>query len=361
MGGHHDQASGSLATTAEDVVPPAARGDSAAEPPGADALSDVLEVVRLSGALFFLVDASPPWVADAPESAALAPVILPRVQHVVSYHVVTQGVCCCQVRGEAPVRLEAGDAIVLPHGDAYVLSSAPSISSSLTPDQTLTWFRQMAAGQLPSVVEEGSGPERLQIVCGFLGCDALPFNPVLATLPRMLHVRRPRAAGEDRLDTLIEFAVSESREQRAGSRSVLLRIGELMFVEVVRRYLATLTAADGGWLAGLRDPLVGRALAHLHTQPEQPWTLDKLAREVAASRTVLAERFTHFVGEPPMHYLARWRMQRAAGLLADSAAKVSTVAREVGYDSEAAFSRAFKRLTGVAPAAWRHRLGQNTW
>lgn len=312
--------------------------------------------MRLSGALFFLVDASPPWVADAPESSALAPVILPRAQHVVSYHVVTQGVCWCQMADEAPVRLEAGDAIVLPQGDAYVLSSAPSISSGLTRDQTLTWFRQMASGQLPSVVEEGGGGlERLHIVCGFLGCDALPFNPVLATLPRMLHVRRPHVAVADRLDILIEFAVGESRDKRPGSRSVLLRIGELMFVEVVRRYLTTLTAEEGGWLAGLRDPLVGRALARLHTQPNHSWTLEKLAREVATSRSVLAERFTHFVGESPMHYLTRWRMQRAAGLLADGAAKVSAVAREVGYDSEAAFSRAFKKLTGVAPAAWRNR------
>ena len=214
----------------------------------------------------------------------------------------------------------------------------------------------MASGQLPFVVQEGgAGPERLHVICGFLGCDALPFNPVLATLPRLLPVRRPLAAGGDRLAALVEFAVDESREKRAGSRSVLLRLGELMFVEVVRRHLVTLPEAQRGWLAGLRDPLVGRALARLHTQPGQSWTLDELAREVATSRSVLAERFAHFVGEPPMHYLARWRMHLAATLLADNAAKVSAVAREVGYDSEAAFSRAFKKLTGVAPAAWRHR------
>jgi AraC-like DNA-binding protein len=223
-------------------------------------------------------------------------------------------------------------------------------------DDTLAWFRDMASGQLPIVVREGgAGTERIHVICGFLGCDALPFNPLLATLPQLLHVRRPPSAGRDRLDALIEFALSELRDKRAGSRSVLLRIGELMFVEVVRRYLMTVTEAEAGWLAGLRDPLVGRALERLHAEPNRSWTLDQLARAVGASRSILVERFTHFVGQPPMHYLTQWRMQLAAGKLIDSAAKVSAVAREVGYDSDAAFSRAFKKLTGVAPADWRNR------
>jgi AraC-like DNA-binding protein len=313
--------------------------------------------VRLSGALFFIVEASPPWIAEAPDSSALAPVILPRVQHVVSYHVVTQGTCLCHMVGAAPVRLDAGDVVVIPHGEAYALSSDPCCSASgCSPEQILMWFQMMASGELPFVVREGgAGPGRLGVICGFLGCDALPFNPVLATLPRLLPVRRALTAGGDRLAALVGFAVGESRDKSAGSRSVLLRLGELMGVEVVRRYLVTLPESQRGWLAGLRDPLVGRALARLHQQPGRPWTLDELAREVATSRSVLAERFAHLVGEPPMHYLARWRMQLAATLLAGHGAKVSAVAREVGYDSEAAFSRAFKKLTGVAPAAWRHR------
>ena len=319
-------------------------------------LSDVLEAVRLTGALFFLVDASTPWLAEAPASSALAPVLLPRTQHVVSYHVITAGACWCQMAGDAPVRLEAGDVIVVPHGDAYALSSPPSAGGVFPLDALLAWFQQMASGQLPSIVEEGGGgPERVRVICGFLGCDVLPFNPVLATLPRLLHVPRARAAGRDRLGALIEFAEGECRDKRAGSRSVLLRVGELLFVEVVRRYLTTLTADESGWLAGLRDPLVGRALAHLHKEPGRAWTLEELAKEVATSRSVLAERFSHLVGEPPMHYLARWRLQLAAGRLADGTAKVSAVARDVGYDSEAAFSRAFKKLTGMAPAAWRNR------
>jgi AraC-like DNA-binding protein len=192
-------------------------------------------------------------------------------------------------------------------------------------------------------------------VCGFLGCDLEPFNPLLATLPRLLHVRRgPRSTG-DPLDQLIDFTVAESRERRAGGECVRLRLSELMFVEVVRRHLATLPAEETGWLAGLRDPMVGRALALLHSRPAQPWTLESLARDVGLSRSVLAERFAHLVGHPPMGYLTRWRMQVAARLLADGLAKVSAVAREIGYDSEAAFSRAFKRAAGMPPGVWRRR------
>ena len=345
MGGSHDRASG---------TPAASTG----LPPGHDALSDVLEAVRLSGALFFVVRGSPPWIAEAPETAALAPAILPRVQHVVSYHVIVEGTCWCQVGSAAPVRLDAGAVIVVPHGEAYALSSAPGLTSGLPANQILDWFREMAAGRLPVAVEEGSGSApALTVVCGFLGCDAFPFNPVLAALPTLLHLRRPPDRERDNLDTLVTLLVAESGDRRAGSRSVLLRIGELMFVEVVRRHLATVTAADGGWLAGLRDPLVGRVLEQMHREPGRDWTLDELARKSATSRSVLAERFTYFVGEPPMRYLTRWRLQRAAGLLAGGSAKVSTVAREVGYDSEAAFSRAFKRLTGVTPASWGHRRG----
>jgi AraC-like DNA-binding protein len=357
MNGHHDRASGLPAPAAggDPLSASSVDGPRSAQPV-ADTLSDVLEAVRLTGALFFIVDASTPWVAEAPSAESLAPVILPRAQHVVSYHLVTDGACWCQMAGMAPVRIEAGDVIVVPHGDEYALSSEPTLRSGLTTEDMLGWFRQMALGQLPFVVPEGGGgPDRLGVVCGFLGCDAFPFNPILATLPRVLHVRLPNLSDGGRLSTLIDFAVTESREPRAGGRSVLLRIAELMFVEVVRSFVSTLREAEGGWLGGLRDPLVGRALWCLHEQPARAWTLDELAREAATSRSVLTDRFTHFVGQPPMHYLARWRMQMGAGLLADGAAKVSAVARAVGYESEAAFSRAFKKFTGVAPAAWRRR------
>jgi AraC-like DNA-binding protein len=319
-------------------------------------LSDVLRTVRLTGALFFLVDASSPWTIALPDGRALAPAVLPRAQHVISYHVVTGGSCWGAVRGGPSVRLEAGDVLVFPRGHAYAMSIAPDISGAPAVADVLGFMREMAAGRLPFTVREGGGgPDRLRLVCGFLGCDLRPFNPLLAALPPMLHLRRDACQPADPLGQLIDFTVAESRERRPGGECVRLRLSELMFVEVVRRYLAGRLAEDAGWLTGLRDPLVGRALAHLHARPSHPWTIEDLAREVGSSRSVLADRFAHFVGHPPMQYLTRWRMQVAARLLAEGAPKVAAVAREVGYDSEAAFSRAFKKVAGVAPGNWRRR------
>ena len=311
--------------------------------------------MRLTGAVFFRVDATAPWVIEMPDTSALASVTLPRAQHVISYHVVTRGSCCGALLGGASVRLEEGDVLVFPHGDPYVMSIAPGMRGGPSPAEVLAFMGQMVTGRLPfAVTEGGGGPEQLGLVCGFLGCDVHPFNPLLTALPRLLHVRQAFAAG-DPLGRLIDFAIAESRERRAGGECVRLRLSELMFVEVVRRYLVGLPAEQTGWLAGLRDRTVGRALALLHEHPGEAWTLEKLAKDVGLSRSALAERFAHFVGAPPMQYLARWRMQVAARLLADGRAKVSSVALQVGYDSEAAFSRAFKKVAGVPPAAWRSR------
>lgn len=355
MARDHDLASGSHAFAAGSVGDANAPGDLPAA--GADALSDVLEAVRLTGALFFLVDAHEPWIAEAPDAATLAPVILPRAQHVVSYHLITEGTCWCHMDGLAPVRLDAGDIVVVPHGDAYQLSSHPAPSSTgLSLAQILEWFQMMAAGRLPFVVEEGGDlPQRVGVVCGFLGCDALPFNPVLSTLPRLLPLRRTMSMGRDRLATLIDFAVGEAQGQRAGRRSILLRLSELMFVEVVRRHLAAAGTESTGWLAALRDPLISRVLARLHAQPAHAWTLDSLSDGIGASRSTLAERFAQLVGQPPMQYLAGWRMQLATRLLAEHSMKVRAIADSVGYASEAAFSRAFKKHTGLSPQAWRQR------
>jgi AraC-like DNA-binding protein len=320
-----------------------------------DLLSDVLRAVRLTGALFFLVDAGSPWEAHVPDGGALAPAVLPQAQHLISYHVVTHGACWGALHGARPLRLEAGDVLVLPHGDPYFIATGPTPESGLDVDRDLAFFRQKAAGRLPFRVRYGKGRERLHLVCGFLGCDLRPFNPLLATLPRLLRVRRAYGPPRDRLTRLVDLTLDEARAPRAGGDAVRIRLSELLFVEVVRRHLATLAGARTGWLAGLRDPMVGRALALLHQRPAHPWSLPRLAGDAGASRSALAERFTHLVGLPPMQYLARWRVQVAARLLSDGEAKVSTVAREVGYDSEAAFSRTFKKIAGVPPAAWRAR------
>jgi AraC-like DNA-binding protein len=314
-----------------------------------DALSDVLRAVRLTGAVFFDVEASEPWVAEAPPGDTIVGGIFPGAEHLVSYHAMARGHCWASIVGEPPMRLSGGDIIVFPHGDAHVLSSAPGMREA--PD--VGRFRRPADGRLPFAISMGQGGhEPAHLVCGFLGCDARPFNPLLAALPRVLRVG-DRPGGP--LHALVQFAVTESKEPRLGGECVLGRLSELMFVEVVRRYLETLPAGRTGWLAGLREPFVGRALTALHRSPAHDWTLENLAREVGLSRSALAERFTQFVGQPPMQYLANWRMQLAANHLLTGMDSIAAIAERVGYESEAAFSRAFKKTVGAPPSDWRRR------
>ena len=244
------------------------------------------------------------------------------------------------------------------HGDAYYLADPPAAERTYGFEEALTFFRRMAAGNLSSTVfEAGNGLATTQFICGFLGCDLWPFNPVLSALPRLLRVRPTTQTG-DGLPHLIAFAMHELRERRSGGQVVKLRMAELLFVDVIRRHLETLPGEKVGWLAGLRNPLVARALALLHDAPAQSWTLDALAAQAGTSRSVLAERFVHFIGQPPMQYLRQLRMQLASRLLVEDGAKVVSVAAAVGFESEAAFSRAFKKCVGLSPDEWRRRRGE---
>jgi AraC-like DNA-binding protein len=318
-----------------------------------DPLSAVFQAVRLRGAVFFLVDATPPWVAEAPPSAVLAPKLMPGAQHVIEYHVVKRGSCFGGLLGEQPIALSAGDVLVFPQGDGHVMSSSPNPRRSGRSDaDDLERLLGRASPPFP-IHAGGKGVATAEVVCGFLGCDIRPFNPLIATLPRVLHVRAD--AAHARLGSLISLTLAESADRRAGSDCMLARLSELMFIEVVRLHLQTLPPGQQGWLAGLRDPVVGHALSLLHGEPARDWTLESLARAAAASRSVLAERFKQFTGQPPMQYLAHWRMQVAATKLAASNCSIAAAAFEVGYGSEAAFSRAFKKLVGLSPSAWRER------
>jgi AraC-like DNA-binding protein len=311
-----------------------------------DPLSDLLRVVRLDGAFFYAVEAAEPWIVESAHAKELRPQILPASEHLIAYHILTGGHCFVRLIGEAPVEMLPGDVIVFPHGDPNVMSSgrdlrAPGVTTSF-PDR------------YPHTVVLGNGgPPAASFVCGFLGCDRRPFNPLLASLPRLLHMRGMSSAW---LDGFARQVTKESQLGRPGADGVLTRLAELMFLELLRRYLEELPQGQTGWLAGLRDEAVGRALALMHERPGHSWTLEELAREANSSRTTLAKRFTELVGQAPMQYLTRWRMQVAANLLRQGAGKVATIGREVGYDSEAAFSRAFKKATGFAPGAWRGRL-----
>ena len=337
---------------AELAVGPTARGP----------LDEVLAAVRLTGALYFVVDASSPYCIDVPHARAYRGIILPEAQHVFSYHVILEGEGIASAGGAAPERYGPGDVILFPQGDGSVMGTTLDTPPEFSREEAIDFFRALAAGALPFTIEEGGGgAPQTRVICGFLGCDARPFNPVLAGLPAMLRLpgaADPGAGGRDgALARLIALTMEEAESGDAGGASVRLRLSELMFMEVLRRWAETPGAAPQGWLAGLRDGAVGRALAALHAEPARRWTLDALAADAALSRSALARRFADRVGVPPLRYLALWRMQLAARMLTEEATPVGEIGRRVGYEAEAAFSRGFKRIVGMSPEAWRRGGG----
>jgi AraC-like DNA-binding protein len=324
-----------------------------------DTLSDLLRSVRLRGAVFYYVSCRDQWSAQAPPASEIAEAVMPGCQHVMEYHMIAKGNGWAAVAGQSPVKVSAGDIVVFPQGDSHVMSSAPGIEPLR---QTAEWVfstrndpKPMPISYHHGVVEAGA-PLPVEhantiLVCGFFGCDLKPFNPLVAALPPMLHV--PAARAGDWVAHVIDQAMIESSHRRPGGDAVLERLAEMMFVDTARRYLDSLPEDATGWLAGLRDRFVGKALELMHERPDHAWTVDDLAREVGLSRSALHERFVQYLGHPPMQYLANWRIQLGARMLRESNRNVATIALDVGYDSEAAFSRAFKRMVGMPPAAWR--------
>ena len=281
----------------------------------------------------------------------ILPKILPGADHLIAYHAVTAGRCFARLLGGEPIALEAGEVVVFTRGDAHVMSS----SAGMRADPPSADVLEIAfAGRMPFQINYANGgPGATNLVCGYLACDARPFNPLIEALPPVIKVGDPPNGGKGWLDQFIRFAVAEVAEKRAGGETVLTKLSELMFVDVLRRYIETLGPQNTGWLAGLRDPVVGRALSLIHDKPAHKWTVEILARQSGVSRTILAERFAELVGDPPMRYLAKWRMQIASELLTGGNANIATIAADAGYESEEAFSRAFKKTLGVPPSAWR--------
>src|SRR3954470_363449 len=317
----------------------------------ADALSDVLKTVRLTGATYFDVVAQEPWSLHSPAREIILPKILPGADRLIAYHVVTAGRCFASLVDGETIALQAGEVVMFTNADPHVMSSSAGMRAR-PPDADMIEIAQ--AGHLPFHINlVNGGAVSAKLVCGYLACDSRPFNPLLEALPPMLKAGDPRANDTGWLGQFIHVAVAEVADKRAGSESVLTKLSELMFIEVIRRYIESLPQQDSGWLAGLRDPVVGKALGLIHAKPSFSWTIDGLARQCAASRTVLAERFTQFVGMPPIHYLAKWRMQVASEMLNRGNSSMAMIAAEIGYESEAAFSRAFKKMMGVPPSAWR--------
>jgi AraC-like DNA-binding protein len=331
-----------------------------------DVLSDVLRVVRLSGAVFFTADFSSPWALESPVPDKLAAAVMPQAECVVLFHILVEGECEVDCRSHPVTVMQSGDVVVFPRGDQHTMRSHGAGSPS-----PLTSIFSPGRRTDPPQLSYGGGGRTSRFVCGYLNCDQR-FSPLVDALPTMLLVRGrdnyssieaidtrgtlpalvPQGSGTW-LGTTLKFTVNEARAARPGNAAILGRLTELMFVEILREYMQRLPSSHGGWLSGLNDPHVGKALRLMHEDPVRDWTVDELAREVAISRSVLAQRFTTLVGEAPMRYLAGWRMQVAKQMMRDGEVNIHDIATRVGYESEAAFSRAFKRATGSPPAAWR--------
>jgi AraC-like DNA-binding protein len=315
-----------------------------------DVLSDVLKVVKLDGALFFHGEFSAPWCFESSQAAAITACLSPHAGHLVIFHFLTEGRAYAKLPDGERVELTAVDIVVFPHGDAHFLGNGPAIK----PVDSFKTFSPNLTGGV-KVARFGGGGELTKFVCGFLTCEPRMSQIFLAGLPSILKVHVVNEPSGQWLENSIRFSVGQMSGSNDGTDLVLAKLSEVLFVETLRRYITALPPDQIGWLAGARDPYIGQALALMHKGPAFPWTVPELARRIGLSRTRFAERFNHFLGEPPMAYLARWRVKLGAELLRSTDQSVAEVAASVGYGSEAAFNRAFKRELDCPPAQFRRK------
>lgn len=314
-------------------------------------LLDVLRTLRLSGGIFLDCEFTAPWCVTAsaigPEEVGL--VMKPFPAHVIAYHYVTRGQVLLQMGNQRPVIVKAGEIVVFPANDRHRLGSDLDIEAINAKELVIP----PANGSLARIVHGGGG-ERAHIMCGFLGTEA-PNDPLIAILPSVLQLDVAKAGSVDWIESSLRFAAREMAAGRTGSPALLAQLAECLFMEAVRLYLDSAPAAHSGWLAGLGDPAIGQALALLHLRGDHVWSVEKLASQVGLSRSAFADRFTRLIGESPMRYLGKQRLRLAAQRLRTSHDPVARIAVDAGYESEAAFNRAFKRELGLPPAAWRAR------
>ena len=313
-----------------------------------DALSDVLRAARLSGGVFLQAEFTAPWCLIVGVTPELCAPYLGPTAHLIPYHYVVEGELHVAIGSGEAKRLRGGELVLFPHNDRHVMGS----DLGLEPVPARDVIVPPEGGGLHSI-RHGGGGAQTRMICGFLGCNLTYGNPVVATLPAAITLNVEETSPAEWIRSTFHYAASEVASGRPGSETVLAKLSELLFVEAVRRYVDGLPAEQTGWLAGLRDPAVARALALMHGDVARSWTVEELGREAGMSRSALAERFQRVIGVAPMHYLAQWRMQVAAQTLRDTSASLAQVAERVGYESEAAFSRAFKKEFGTAPATWR--------
>lgn len=314
-----------------------------------DVLSEVLKAVKLDGALFYNAEFSAPWCFRQPASRTMAPYLSSDSKHVIVYHLLTEGRGYAHVEGDGrPLPLDAGDIVIFPHGDPHVMGNG----SPVKPIDSVQELQRILAEGL-KLSRQGGGGEITKFICGYMACEPHLSGVFLGGLPPILKVNIRNDASGQWLENSLRYSVDNADASKAGGEAVLAKLSEVLFIETLRRYIALLPQEQTGWLAGIRDPEVGKALALLHRQPAHPWTIAALANEVGISRSVLAERFRRYLSETPIAYLTRWRLQLGAQMLKSTSSSVAEIAAEVGYESEPSFNRAFKRVFGLPPARFR--------
>jgi AraC-like DNA-binding protein len=314
-----------------------------------DVLSEVLKAVKLDGAMFYNAEFSAPWCFRAPASHTVAPYLSPESRHVIIYHLLTEGHGYAHVEGDGrPMTLNAGDIVIFPHGDPHIMGNGSPVKPV---DNEQELQRILSEGL--KVSRGGGGGEVTKFICGYMACEPQLSRVFLGGLPPILKVNIRNDASGQWLENSIRYSAGHADADSPGGEAVLAKLSEVLFVETLRRYIALLPQEQTGWLAGVRDPEVGKALALLHRKPADPWTIASLANEVGISRSVLAERFRCYLSETPIAYLTRWRLQLGAQMLKSTNSGVAQIAAEVGYESEPSFNRAFKREFGLPPARFR--------
>ena len=317
-----------------------------------DVLSEVLETVRLDGAMFYNAEFSAPWCFRSPRSSMLSPYLSDGRRHVIIFHLLTEGRGYAHVEGDGrPVALEAGDIVIFPHGDPHILGNGPPVTPT---DNSRELERVLSLGL--KISRMGGGGELTKFICGYMTCEPQLSSVFLGGLPPLMKVNIRNGPSGQWLEHSLRYSVDNADPSSPGAEAVLAKLSEVLFVETLRRYIELLPPEQTGWLAGVRDPEIGKALALLHQKPAHPWTIASLGNEIGVSRSVLAERFRRYLSESPMAYLAQWRLRLGAQLLKSTSRSVSEIAAEVGYESEPSFNRAFKRQFGLPPARFRSQL-----
>jgi AraC-like DNA-binding protein len=306
-----------------------------------DVLTDVLRSVHVQGTLYCRSKMSVPWGFRVAR------------RETASFHVVTKGQCWLDVEGVVTgVLLNTGDLVILPHGHAHILCNPPN-----TPAATIEYLDDLVAKLAPDehgMLHYGRGRASTALVCGGFQLEGQRTNPLVSALPPFIHISNTDNQLIPWLQAIVEWVESEASANRAGAETVIARLSEILFIQAMRAFTSLHNDGSIGWLRALNDPQIGRALALIHSQPQAQWTLALLAAEVGLSRTAFTTKFRQLVGESPLRYLTRWRLTKAAAELRSGTGKLTEIARLVGYDSEVALSKAFKRTFGVAPGAYRH-------